>query len=426
MTSKEKWRLIKDETGQNIRKSPTIIKEGQKYFTKPREIAAALNRQYILSIRDTISKIPRTNTNPLNHYKKAIGPVDSKLEIQEINMAKFKQILMKMKSTTSTTCDFISIRIIKEAGDTILPQLLHMINSVIKSGSYPKQLKVTKIVPIPKEKKDPTTQAGWRPVNIVPALSKLIEKCLLEQVMNYLKSNNFIDHSHHGSISNKNTQTLVQEMYEILLESLETGDDSVFIQLDQSKAYDVVSHQLLLSKMKILGFNRKTLKIFESYLKDRRQYVSVDSFASEPLAVGPQSVTQGSTLSCALYLIFILDITQIYHGEKHDTVQYSTCSARSPVSLVQDGTNEQNQCRPINAKTYVDDNLILSKPVNNETLEQTVRETMRIVEDYTNANLLALNPEKTRVMVISKKKELRDNFEVQIGDKSIFHQRKAI
>ena len=233
MSDKSKWRILKDETEQNTHNSPTVIKEGAKYYTKPREMASSLNRQYINIIRETISKIPPTDTNPLHHYARALGPVDSKLEIQQISMSQFKEIFKKMKATTSATKDFISVRILKEAGETILPHLLHMINTVIQTGEYPTPLKLTKIVPIPKTKKDPTTQAGWRPINIVPALSKLVEKCILDQVMKYLKVNKFINHSHHGSISNKSTQTLIQELYEMLLTSLESGEDSIFIQLDQ-------------------------------------------------------------------------------------------------------------------------------------------------------------------------------------------------
>ena len=175
----------------------------------------------------------------------------------------------------------------------------------------------------------------------------------------------------------------------------------------------MVSHPLLLAKMKLLGFNNKTLQIFENYLKDSRQYIIIDSFASEPLAVGPQSVTQGSTLSCALYLIFILNITQIFHNVNHNPKNYSNCSAgladsTDPADLSNAGpTNEQNPCKK-NAKTYVDDNLIHSKPNNKQTLEETFIETMNIIEDYTNANILALNPDKSRVMVFFYKQEIKE------------------
>ena len=65
----------------------------------------------------------------------------------------------------------------------------------------------------------------------------------------YLDTNDFINYSHHGSIGGKSTHTLVQEVYEILLTSLENGEVSAYIQLDQTKAYNVVCHPLLIKKM---------------------------------------------------------------------------------------------------------------------------------------------------------------------------------
>ena len=204
----------------------------------------------------------------------------------------------------------------------------------------------------------------------------------------------------------------------MLLSSLEGGETTAFIQLDQSKAYDVVSHHLLLLKMKALGFNRKTLNIFKNYLLDRKQYITVESFDLETLLVGPQSVTQGSMLSCVLYLIFILDITQIYHKVRHNPAEYSSCSSTDNFRF--------NDCNRTNANTYVDDNFLHTRPKPNQTLQEAVIDTIRMIEDYTNANKLALNPEKSCIMVISWNKEEKDNFSVTISGKELKHQIKLV
>ena len=338
------------------------------------------------AVRDTIANIPSTDTNPLRHYEHHLGRVDSRLNIQQINMSDLQNILSKMSSTTSTTEYFISIRVLKEASPAIAPHLLHLVNVIFHSEKYPSKLKITKIVPIPKDKNDPNTEAGWRPINIVPSLSKVVEKCLLAQVLKYLYNNNFVNHSHHGSVRQKSTRALVQEIYEMCVTSLENDETSALIQLDESKAYDVVSHKLLIGKIKLLGFNRNTINIFKSYLEERKQYVVIDSFLSEKLLVGPRSVTQGLTLSCVLYLIFILDSTQIYHEVPHSPEEYSRCSTGHKVLY--------NTCTPTNGKTYIDDNLVLTRTKPNQTLQDAVTETIKRIEDYTNANLLALNPQK--------------------------------
>ena len=73
---KKQWKLAKDETGQTRQTSPTVTRDGNKVYTKPQEIAAVLNRQYISSIRKTIADIPATDTNPLSLYSQYLGPID--------------------------------------------------------------------------------------------------------------------------------------------------------------------------------------------------------------------------------------------------------------------------------------------------------------------------------------------------------------
>ena len=108
-----------------------MMKEGNKFSTKPTGIANMLNRQYITSIRNTIQNIPQTELDPLIHYKKALGPVNSKLDLQQITMSQLKVTISKMDPTTSSAQGFISMRCIKEAGHLILPHILHMVNSVL-------------------------------------------------------------------------------------------------------------------------------------------------------------------------------------------------------------------------------------------------------------------------------------------------------
>ena len=199
---------------------------------------------------------------------------------------------------------------------------------------------------------------------------------------------------------------------------MKNGDETAFIQLDQSKAYDVMDHYLLIEKMKLLGFNKKTIKIFTSYLNERKQYVSIDSFDSEVLTVRPQSVIQGSTLSCVLYFIFILDITQIFHNTKHNPLQHLQCSSRQI---------NNTGCEQTNAKMYVDDNLIHTRPKDNQTLHQAVTTTFQKIIEYTNSNLLALNPEnqiKSRIMIFSQDKDKKKEFSIRIGDKTLTHQKQ--
>ena len=135
-------------------------------------------------------------------------------------------------------------------------------------------------------------------------------------------------------------------------------------------------------RWKRLASTTKNLNILASYLKDRRQYVVVDSFPFQLLAVVPNSVTQGLSLSCIMYIIMIMDITSIYHSETYSPSESMKCQQN----------NGYPDCENTAARTFVDDNILITKTKNWSSIQQAVSQTIDRLEQYTNANLLALNP----------------------------------
>ena len=210
-----------------------------------------------------------------------------------------------------------------------------------------------------------------------------------------------VGHVHHGSVQLKSTQTLVTEIYSQLVQNLENGEDTILLQLDQSKAFEVVDHRILINKIRALGFKEQATKLMISYLQDRKQYVHISGFDSDRLDIGPQSVIQGSTLSCTLFLIFIIDMTMMFHSSRHSPEQQINC-------------NRENQ------NTFVDDNSIVIKKESNRTLSESVQSTMQKVQNYMEANLLELNPSKTTILVVTKNKKTRNDLKVNLGGKEIY------
>ena len=208
-TSKQKWNAIKQETGQNKYISPTLIIEGKVHQTQPKKMADALNRMHLKSVRETINSIPNTQTNPLKSYYKYLGQDEqSKLSFtfKQISMADLSSIITSMVPTGSTSRDEISMWLVKQARVELEPQLLHLTSKIIETGGYPEALNTTKAIHI--EKPNQNTQEGWRMINLVSTLSKIVEKSLMKQITNHLKINGLISHVHHGAVGQKSTQTL--------------------------------------------------------------------------------------------------------------------------------------------------------------------------------------------------------------------------
>ena len=158
--------------------------------------------------------------NPLEHYEKVQGPNVTTFTFKKISMSQLHSILQRMKATGSAGEDNLSVKILKQALEEIEPMLLHLMNATILKTTYPQVLKTTKVVPLPKQEKEKTTSDGWRPINVVPTISKVIERVYLKQILQHLDENELIGHQHHGAIRGKSTQTLVSELHDLLVEDM--------------------------------------------------------------------------------------------------------------------------------------------------------------------------------------------------------------
>ena len=142
----------------------------------------------------------------------------------------------------------------------------------------------------------------------------------------------------------------------------------------------------------------------DSYLSNCTQVVYLEGFTSPTLHTGPRSVVQGSGLSCILYLVYTMDLPLIFEGGKLTVAQSE--DSQWPDSI-----------------TYVDDNIVTVSKMDNEDLQVTLLKTIQLVEQYMSANLLLLNPEKTKMMVLTKHPARRSQYKIPATPKDITHSK---
>ena len=279
---------------------------------------------------------------------------------------------------------------------------MKLINRMISTGEYPENLKLTKIVPIVKKDKLIATAEGWHPINIVNGIAKIVEKVLFKQIVEHLEEHKMIKHGHHGGTKRKSTQTLVVELYNELLENKAEGEDIALILMDQSKAFKIIDHKILLDKLEAIGVKNKDLDLMTNYLRECKQYVHVAGHDSDRLLVGPRGITQGSTLACVLFLIYIMDIVSVFN--------------QTSLSPEEEATSSANK-----AKTYIDDMYLLTKKGDHENITEAIKAAIVRIEHYAINNKLSINTDKTEVLLVSKDNDLKNNFEIEFGGKLIRH-----
>ena len=120
-------------------------------------------------------------------------------------MAELRQIYKKMNKSNSVSSDKISMNTLMKIKSSTQPLILNLINKIIKTGIFPKILKISRIIPIKKggqlNKLDPSS---YRPVNLISPISKIIEKVWVHQINQHLIKNKIIDENHQGSIKGRN------------------------------------------------------------------------------------------------------------------------------------------------------------------------------------------------------------------------------
>ena len=119
-----------------------------------------------------------------------------------------------MKSSNSTGHDLSSIKIYKLINSRISPHIAHLINCIIKTGVYPKILKISRITPIKKPDKPQHDIDSYRPINNLATLEKIIEQRIKLHLEQYLCTHHIILQNHHGS---RNTMALIQQSHTSLM-----------------------------------------------------------------------------------------------------------------------------------------------------------------------------------------------------------------
>ena len=388
----EQWQCVLSWLGWKACMSPSQLFYEGKLLTKPLEIADCLNEFFVTKIKTIQENFSPTVSDPLAKLRSLMQSQTSSFNLKTVHPDIVENILMNLKNSKSAGLDMVDTNILKCSVQYILPAITHLINLSIVKGCFPGRWKIAKIIPLLK-KDDPLNPRNYRPVAILPVLSKVLEKVIFCQVVQYFEENQFLHPNHHGFRPAHSTTTSLIQMYDNWVDAAEKKKFTGICLLDLSAAFDVVNHSLLLQKLRLYGFSEHSLNLIHSYLSDRKQTVHIDGKQSTWLNIS-SGVPQGSILGPLLYTLFTNELPELVHDHRlpqnHDlfNMHCDTCGALC---------------------CYADDSSFSFASSSLDTLSETLKEKYDRIADFMNSNKLKLNGEKTHLMLLSTDRNWRSH-----------------
>ncbi|XP_057290201.1 uncharacterized protein LOC130612880 [Hydractinia symbiolongicarpus] len=164
----------------------------------------------------------------------------------------------------------------------ICSPLTHILNEFIHINEFPRIWKSARIVPINKVP-NAVEISDFQPISILSSLSKVYEKIVLKQLIEFIESNNIYKDTVNGFRKGCSTSTALMKLKDDIKKAMKANEVTLMVLIDFSKAFDTICHNKLIKKMASQGFSAHFLTWTLSYLSDRQQFVQIDSNTSKQL-----------------------------------------------------------------------------------------------------------------------------------------------
>ena len=251
---KKTWRSINEVLlkAKKANDLPSYLMIENEKIENNLEIATKFN-DFFVNIGPTLSeKIKSPNKSFTSYLKQKISFT---FRFATLTPEEVLKSIQKLKTKSSTGHDGISTKLLKRISQSISTVLTLIINQSLFSGIFPDKLKIAKIIPLYK-KGDSHVLDNYRPISLLPALSKVFERVVFKQLYAYFTSKKLLYKSQYGFREDHSTELATLEFIDKISQDLDNGKIPIALFLDLSKAFDTLNHEILLTKLDYYGIKK--------------------------------------------------------------------------------------------------------------------------------------------------------------------------
>ncbi len=324
--------------------------------------------------------------DPIPSNNIATGPLLENITILQNDVY---EALTNLNTSKATGPDNIGNMLLKRCAPSISGVLTRIFNLSLSLGIFPRKWKIAHIVPIHK-KGSVHDFKMYRPVSLLPCVSKVFEKLIFKEVYLHLRNNGLLSEFQSGFTPGDSTINQLIHINDMILKSMDNYEDVIGCFLDLTRAFDTVWHKGLLYKLDKYGIRdhangSKLHTWFTSYLTERGHKVSIDGKLSSLRHINA-AVPQGSVLGPLLFLVYINDVTLDIDSE---------------IFL------------------FADDTSIFKSGKDTKLMAQQINSDLNKIALWAKRWKININPTKTVSMLFSKKSNPDKNFQIRLNSEII-------
>ena len=267
--------------------------------------------------KNIVTKIPiallKFDKSTLSSYYEKLNLKNNSFKFSIVSEEQVLKYLQDIDPSKAAGIDGISGRFIKDGATVLVKPITQLCNLSINKSSFPDSYKVAKLKPIYK-KGSKTDMKNYRPISLLPLISKILEKVIHDETQTYLSENDILYNFQSGFRKSYSTNHCLAYLADLISRGYDQGLYTGMVLIDLQKAFDTIDHEILFEKMLFFGFSETVINWFKCYLSKRTFVVSISDKVSnlESLTCG---VPQGSILGPLLFLFYVNDMPQAVTGK---------------------------------------------------------------------------------------------------------------